>query len=204
MTALNEMFVNKVSGVTPSMERQEWVEKALVRLRQHFSQYGYQVPSNIRITIGWPKGGRKRIGECFFTEASNDKHFEIFISPELGKGSQHGNHPIMEVMTHEICHTIAGYKAAHKKPFKIIATTVGLEGKMTSTTPGPKLLELIAAFESVNGPYPAGALSRSMIKKKATYMLKCACPACDYVVYTTAKHLAKGDPICPVDGEGMN
>lgn len=40
--------------------------------------------------------------------------------------------------------------------------------------------------------------------KKKTYMLKCACPICDYIVYTTAKHLDKGDPICPVDGEGMN
>lgn len=52
----NESMVIKA---TPSMERQEWVEKALVRLRQHFAEAGYTVPTNIRITIGWPKGGRK-------------------------------------------------------------------------------------------------------------------------------------------------
>lgn len=197
-------FVNKVAGITPSMERQEWVEKALLTLRQHFVSKGYTVPSNIRITIGWPKGGRKRIGECFFTENSNDQHFEIFISPVLGKGSEHGNHPIMEVMAHEICHTIAGYKAGHNKPFKVIATAIGLEGKMTSTVPGPIMLSLIAKFETENGQYPSGALTRNMLKKKKTYMIKCACPECDYIVYTTEKHLAKGDPICPVDGEGMN
>lgn len=202
--SLNEMFINKVLSTTPSMERQEWVEKALLALRTHFSNKGYTVPNNIRITIGWPKGGRKRIGECFFTEGSFDQHFEIFISPELGKGSVHGSHPVMEVMTHEICHTIAGYKAGHNKPFKVIATAVGLEGKMTSTVPGPIMLELIKSFEELNGPYPAGALNRSMLKKKKTYMIKCECQECGYQVYTTAKHLEKGDPICPVDGEGMN
>lgn len=201
---MNIPFINKVAGQTPSSERQEWVEKALVRLRAHFKDCGYAVPENIRITIGWPKGGRKRIGECFFTENSSDQHFEIFISPVLGKGSEHANQYVMEVMAHEICHTIAGYEAAHKKPFKIIATAIGLEGKMTSTVPGTVMLKVIADFEASNGPYPAGALSRSMQKKKATYLVKCACPECDYIVYTTEKHLKKGDPICPVDGEGMN
>lgn len=201
---MNIPFINKVLSTTPSMERQEWVEKALLTLRQHFNLKGYTVPTNIRITIGWPKGGRKRIGECFFTENSTDQHFEIFISPELGKGSVHGSHPVMEVMTHEICHTIAGYKAGHNKPFKVIATAVGLEGKMTSTVPGPDMIKLIASFEAINGPYPAGALTRSMLKKKKTYMIKCECQECGYSVYTTDKWLKLGDPICPVDGEGMN
>lgn len=189
---------------TPSMERQEWVEKALKALRVHFAVHMYSVPENIRVTIGWPKGGRTRIGECFFTDSSQDKHFEIFVSPELGKGSKHANQPVMEVIAHEICHTIAGYEAGHKAPFKKVATAIGLEGKMTSTVPGPKMLELIKSFEETNGPYPAGALNRSMQKKKATYMIKCQCPSCDYAVYTTQKHLDKGDPICPIDGEGMN
>lgn len=203
MNVLNAMFVNKIAGVTPSMERQEWVEKALKTLRQHFDSHGYSVPTNIRITIGWPKGGRTRIGECHFTENSTDQHFEIFIAPSLGKGSEHGSHPVMEVMAHEICHTIAGFKAGHKAPFKKIATAIGLEGKMTSTVPGAAMLTLIKSFEEVNGPYPAGALTRSMLKKKATYMIKCKCPECDYQVYTTAKHLENGDPICPVDNVGM-
>lgn len=205
MDAINTLFDDSmVIKATPSSERQEWVEKALVRLRSHFLSCGYKVPDNIRVTIGWPKGGRKRIGECFFTEASNDKHFEIFVSPELGKGSKFKDQYVMEVMAHEICHTIAGYEAGHNKPFKVIATAIGLEGKMTSTVPGASMLKVIAAFEEANGPYPAGALSRSMQKKKATYLIKCACPDCDYICYVTQKHLDKGDPICPVDGEGMN
>lgn len=203
MTTLNEMFVNKVAGESPSMERQVWLEKALKTLRGHFNANGYSVPDNLRLTIGFPKGGRTRIGECHFTDNSADQHFEIFVSPELGKASKFGDHPVMEVMAHEICHTIAGYEAGHKKPFKVIATRIGLEGKMTSTVPGPIMLNLIKRFEEVNGPYPAGALTRSMIKKKATYMIKCKCPDCDYQVYTTAKHLEKGDPICPVDEVGM-
>ena len=201
--SLSEMFINKVVGTTPSAERQEWVEKALKTLRNHFDSKGYKVPDNIRVTIGWPKGGRKRIGECFFTEASTDQHFEIFISPELGKGGVHSDHPVMEVMAHEICHTIAGFKAKHNKPFKIIAEAIGLTGKMTSTLPGPMMLEVIKSFEELNGPYPAGALTRNMLKKKATYLIKCECPECGYVVRTTQKWLEQGDPICPIDMVGM-
>ena len=189
---------------SPSMQRQEWVEKALKQLRTHFNDCGYKVPENIRVTIGFPKSGRTRIGECHYTEASMDQHFEIFISPELGKDSTIGNHPVMEVMAHEICHTIAGHKAGHKAPFKKIATMIGLEGKMTSTVPGLKMLALIEAFEKEHGPYPAGALTRSMIKKKNTYLIKCECPECGYTVRTTAKWLENGDPICPVDNVGMN
>jgi len=197
-------FVNKVAGVTPSMERHQWLEKALKALRVHFKSFGYDVPENIRVTIGWPKGGRKRIGECHYTANSTDKHFEIFISPELGQNSKYGDHPVIEVIAHEICHTIAGYEAAHKAPFKKIATTIGLEGKMTSTLPGPLMRVFIDQFEKEHGPYPAGAMLRSMIKKKKTYMIKCQCPECDYIVYTTEKWLAQGDPICPVDNVGMN
>lgn len=205
MDALTPLFDDSmVIKDTPSGERQAWVEKALVRLRAHFKDCGYTVPDNIRVTIGWPKGGRTRVGECFFTPSSNDKHFEIFVSPELGKGSKYANQFVMEVIAHEICHTIAGPEAGHKKPFKVIATAIGLKGKMTSTEPDVMMLALIKAFEEANGPYPAGALSRSMQKKKSTYLIKCACPDCDYICYVTQKHLDKGDPICPVDGEGMN
>lgn len=122
----------------------------------------------------------------------------------MGKGSQLTKEYVMEVMAHEICHSIAGPKVGHNKPYKIIANAVGLEGKMTQTVAGPAMLALIASFEAVNGPYPAGALNRSMVKKKKTYMIKCECQECGYQVYTTEKHLKNGDPICPVDGEGMN
>lgn len=190
--------------VSPSMARQEWIEKALKALTVHFNNEGYKVPENIRVTVGFPKGGRTRIGECHYTENSADQHFEIFISPELGQKSKYGNHPVMEVMAHEICHTIAGYKAGHKAPFKKIATAIGLEGKMTSTKPGPKMMEAIRAFEKEHGPYPAGALTRSMKQKEKTYLIKCECPECGYTVRTTAKWLEAGDPICPVDNVGMN
>lgn len=201
---LPALFDESMKLSTPSMERQEWVEKALKALRDHFTANGYAVPTNIRVTIGFPKGGRTRIGECHYTEASMDQHFEIFVSPELGRDGPHAGHPVMEVMAHEICHTIAGYKAGHKAPFKKIATTIGLEGKMTSTKPGPKMMELINKFEEINGPYPAGALTRSMQKKKATYLIKCECSECGYVVRTTAKWLELGNPICPIDGIGMD
>jgi predicted SprT family Zn-dependent metalloprotease len=189
---------------TPSMQRQEYIEKVVMSLRRHFVlNGGYSVPENIRVTVGFPSGSRNRIGECHFTEASTDKHFEIFVSPELGQNTKHKEQPVIEVIAHEICHTIAGYEAGHKAPFKKIATAIGLTGKMTSTRPGPKMLDFIASFEKVHGPYPAGALTRGMIKKKKTYMLKCVCADCGYTVRTTAQWIEKGLPICPVDQEPM-
>lgn len=187
-------------AISPSAKRQEWIEQALKTLRNHFWLQGYNVPDNLRVTIGFPKGGRTRIGECHFTEASTDQHFEIFVSPELGQNSQYKDHSVIEVIAHEICHTIAGHKAGHKKPFKNIAIKIGLEGKMTSTIPGPRMLQLISDFEKEHGPYPAGALTRNMIKKKQTYLLKCECQECGYNVRVTAKWIdAGGTPVCPTD-----
>src|SRR5262245_55082528 len=72
-------------AVTPSLERQQWLERAAEALRGRFADAGYQVPGKLRFAIGWPKRSAScgAIGECWTTEASSDQHFELFISPEL-------------------------------------------------------------------------------------------------------------------------
>lgn len=71
-------------------------------------------------------------------------------------------------------------------------------------TEGPNKGQVINVDRRNTKFWPAGALTRSMIKKKGTYLIKCECPDCGYVVRTTAKWLELGDPICPVDNVGMN
>ncbi len=41
-------------GVTPSLERQHWVEHAVEALRAKFATAGYAIPEKIRVSIGWP------------------------------------------------------------------------------------------------------------------------------------------------------
>lgn len=189
---------------TPSMTRQEWLEKAAVALRGRFDALGYEVPAAIRISIGWPRGshGRARaIGQCWATEASADKHNEIFISPELGNER---SVKIIGVLAHELVHATVGVDAGHKRPFKQCAEKIGLCGKMTATEETPEFIAFAEDFIKANSDYPSGSLSNSSRKKQGTRMIKCSCPDCGYVARTTQKWIADaGAPICPADRSQM-
>lgn len=185
-----------------SIERQMWCENAVKAFRSHFAECGYAIPDNVRVSVGIPKGqhgSKKAIGQCWSDKVSADGHYEIFTSPEQGREVDH-----LETIAHELVHATAGTEAGHKGLFKLCALAVGFKMPMTTTPADTKMSECIKRIINSIGYYPAGALDIIQRKKKGTYMLKCACPACDYVVYTTQKHLQKGDPICPVDGSGMN
>lgn len=192
---------------SPSLSRQKWLEQALTALRGHFAKAGHTVPDNVRVSIGWPHGARggkgnpDTIGQCWDSIASSDKHFEIFISPALKDGAR-----IVDVMAHELCHVIAGHKAGHKGPFKQVAISIGLEGKMTATTAGPVMVEWAAAFIKRHGEYPAGSLSsvKGGRKKQGTRLLKCECETCGYIVRTTKKWIEDaGAPRCGVLKHGV-
>lgn len=189
--------------VTPSMARQVWLEGALAALRKHFVANGYTCPDAVRVSCGFPKGSTgssqnsKTIGQCWATDASGDKHNEIFISPELG-GKQMGK-KIMGVIAHEMVHATVGLKAKHRGPFKKCALAVGLCGKMTATEETPEFNAFAADVIERIGDYPAGALSLSGVKKQTTRMLKCECSECGYVARISKKWADVGAPICPTD-----
>ncbi len=187
---------------TSSSSRQEWLEKAVYNFRLHFSEHGYTVPDNIRISVGIPKGmhgSKKAIGQCWSPKMSSDGFYELFVSPELGKEKD-----VLETIAHEMIHATVGIEAGHKGTFKTCAMAVGFIGPMTSTPAGDGMLKVCQAIINSIGYYPAGSLDISQRKKKKTYMIKCECGICGYVVRTTAQWLAMGDPICPVDNVGMN
>lgn len=194
--------------VSPSMERQEWMEKASQSLRALFRSKGHQVPGEVRVSIGWPKGshgGKKAIGQCWATEASADKHHEIFISPELGhngkvKAGEMASVRIITTMAHEFCHAVAGNKAGHRRPFQLVAGAIGFMGPWTTTPEGPELIAWSRQCIKIIGPFPAGALSALERKKQGTRLLKCECSECGYLVRITRKWIeTAGPPICPTD-----
>src|SRR5258708_5619788 len=138
--------------ITPSLERQQWLEAGVEALRTKFAESGYRVPEKARVSIGWPKRAAScgAIGECWSTEASSDGHNELFISPELTDALR-----ILGVLTHEMVHATVGTAAGHKKPFKQCALAIGLQGPMRATTESPEFVAWAETLVNRIGPYPA-------------------------------------------------
>ena len=178
-----------------SFARQAWLEVAVEALPAKFSEAGYAVPENVRVSIGWPKhaGTCGVVGECWPVEASSDRHAELFISPALMAGAD-----ILHILAHELVHATVGVEAEHGKLFKQCANKIGLAGPMRSTVAGPELIAWADTLFERIGPYPAGFLVNAI--KQSTRQLKCECPACGYLARVTRKWLdAAGPPICPND-----
>jgi hypothetical protein len=181
--------------VTPSLERQQWLEAAVEALRMKFADAGYRVPEKVRISIGWPKRAAScgAIGECWAVEASSDSHYELFISPELTEAAR-----ILGVLGHEMAHATVGTAAGHRKPFKQCALAIGLQGPMRATTESPEFVAWAATLVNRIGPYPAGYLTDS--PKQGTRLRRCECPGCGYLARVSGKWLSLfGPPICPSD-----
>lgn len=191
------------------LTREEWLNRAGARLKPHFKAAGFAIPANVRITCGWPSThatSRKtlRIGECWADSASDDKSFEIFISPLLDKHEQ-----VMATLAHELVHATVGLKAGHKAPFKKCALAIGLEGKMTATKAGAVFKQWLTDNADKLGTYPHAKLNPSAQKssepKQTTRMIKCTCDECGYIARTSSKWLADaGAPFCPCNGEPMS
>jgi hypothetical protein len=185
-------------SVTPSLERQHWLERAVEALRVRFYGVGYTIPQKIRVSIGWPKRAAScgHIGECWSAAASSDKHAELFISPELMEGLR-----ILDVLAHELVHaTTPG--DGHGKLFKQCALAIGLQGPMRSTTAGPGFVIWAEALFKRIGPYPSGFLIDT--PKQTTRMLKCKCSKCGYTARVARSWLMlAGPPVCPTDNVTM-
>lgn len=187
---------------SPSLDRQKWLETALTAFRSLFEEHGHIVPDHVRVSVGFPYRGKKdTIGQCWDSIASSDKHFEIFITPKLAADD---SARILDVLAHELCHAVAGSKAAHGPKFKAVAISVGLQGKMTCTTAGEELGAWCAAFVKKHGPCPSGRLNPlDRVGKQGTRLIKCECETCGYVVRTTKKWLDEaGAPHCGVKSHG--
>lgn len=185
-----------------SLDRQEWLEAATGALRAYFIDRGQTVPLPVRVSIGFPyRGGKDTIGQCWDALASSDKHYEIFVTPKL---ASEDSAVILATLAHELCHCIAGSAAKHGPKFKAIATSIGLEGKMTATKAGAELSAWCDAFIADHGAYPAGKLNpMERIGKAGTRLLKCECATCGYIVRTTKKWLDEvGAPFCGVQSHG--
>ena len=183
-----------------TLNREAWLHQLTDQLRQDFEIAGYPLPTNLRISVGFPSHGatstrKPVIGQCFYCDASGDHSFEIFISPVIGDGLRAG-----DVLVHELCHAVLPKGTKHNNTFKKLAHRMGLEGKATATTASEELKARLTVMMEEIGPYPHAELSPWVLEKKkqATRLRKAECPSCEYVVRLTKKWTAKyGPPLCP-------
>lgn len=194
-----------MAKLTNAPNREAWLNSVCTMLRDHFEDSGYTIPSNVRMTCGFPSRSaistkNQRIGECWSDSMSDGKVFEIFISPVLDNTQR-----VVDVLAHELIHATVGLKASHGPAFKKCATAIGLTGKMTATIAGPKFLAWYdSAKDAFPGDYPHERLNASnRPKKQTTRLVKCVCDECGYVARTTLKWIEQaGAPVCPIDGHG--
>ena len=145
--------------------REGWLTAALFMLNDAlFVPNGFPIPANIRIACGWPsKGGMasksRVIGQAWHSRRSADGTFEILISPYV-----HEPIEVAGVVAHEGIHVAVGFACGHQGAFKRLATTIGLEGRMTATQPGPRFVEAVTPIIDALGPYPHAQLGIESIR----------------------------------------
>jgi predicted SprT family Zn-dependent metalloprotease len=189
--------------------REQWLEAAVRLMVPLFEKGKYKVP-RVRVSCGWPSSRglsskRPAGGECWAAESAGDSVAQVFISPRIYKPL--GEVGVLAILAHEVCHAVVGNKAKHGKVFKACATSIGLEGKMTSTTGGKEFLERAAGWVKDLGEYPHAELKPSQrpTKKQTTRMVKCECKDCGYSIRTSRKWLEEsGAVLCPCNKKPMS
>lgn len=180
------------------INREQWLNTVAGLLRPLFLEHGKQLPANLRISVGFPSHGalstrRQTVGQCFYTEASNDKTFEIFISPVIGDGLR-----AADILVHELAHAVLPVGTKHGPIFARLAKQLGLEGKPTATHAGEDLASALQVILDEVGPYPHAALVPVVqVKPQTNRMNKTSCPECGYLARVAKKWLEIGPPICP-------
>ena len=185
------------------MLREEWLEKAIDLLRPDFDTIGTTLPEKIRVSCGFPSKSalsptKRRIGECWGVESSEDSSYQVFISPVLKDSLE-----VAATLVHELVHCAVGIECKHRGKFPKVAKQIGLEGKMTETTAGEALIVRLKELIESLGEYPhARLVASSKPKTQTTRMLKVVCKECGCVVRMTRKWLDDaGLPTCGCGGE---
>lgn len=183
------------------MNREEWLELAVEKMRPWFAGMESEPPAVVKVSTGWSRGAKKnQVGWCWKSEVAADASSNIFISPERSEPVA-----ILATLLHELCHASDDCRDSHAGRFRRLWKLQGFVGKPTTSVPSDELAEKLRELAAELGPYPHAKLSPGeKIKTQKTYMIKLECRGCQMVVRTTAKWLdASGLPTCGC-GDGFD
>jgi hypothetical protein len=120
---------------TPFTARESWLTAGIERLGIDFDRVGKPLPRGVRVSVGFPRGRRSAIGQCFSSAASTDGTNHVFISPVLEEPVE-----TLAVLCHELVHVVDDCRSGHRGNFARIAGALGLQGPMRATQPSARLV----------------------------------------------------------------
>lgn len=145
------------------MNREQWLSEAVRYLEEKFFNKKTKKLPKIAVSVGIPKGSSSAIGQCWDHKLSKDGTTNIFVCPSIDD-----NYMVLSTLLHELCHAVIGVRYGHGPEFGRIARSVGLEGKLTSTTvskdseTGLYLSDIASSL----GNYPHKAMNKATQKNK--------------------------------------
>jgi hypothetical protein len=186
--------------------REEWLKAAIIYMRPWFVELGLKAPAAY-VSVGYPTQGARSatVGQCCYGSEDGIPH--VFIHPAETDPVR-----VLDILEHELIHTVMPIGTGHKAPFAKAAKALGRMGPPTHDTITPEMAWNFARMVRFGlGPWPhAGLTVATGRKKQATRQLKVACPNClddegkPYIARMTRKWLdAMGAPICPGCNEQM-
>ena len=187
------------------INRETYLEVAKAEISTLFKSKGYPFKAKdlkgIKVTTSFPTSGGQSasapIGLCCYAYNSNT---EILISPVLGGKTINESIEVLVVLTHELVHAYLGAGFGHGREFKKIATSVGLTGRMTTTTAGEELKKWAKETIKKIGKFPHEKYDLGARKKQSTRNVRAICDTigCDSRWYASRAQWSKGLGKCDV------
>ena len=189
--------------------REEWLTRAKELLQEYVFRV-WDIPENVKISCGWggPGCSKKTKGICYNPKCSSNKNIEIFISPELDDESR-----VLDVLAHELIHSILGVNKKHGPQFVKIAKEIGLNAPWTATTCGPELKKSLETYIIPElGKYPHYKMEiiketkEKEPKEQQAKMFVCNGENGSHPVWkclVKTKFLDIANPVCPICGKPM-
>jgi len=185
--------------------REEWLLGAVEEFRPWFDKEGKPLPVELRVSVGFPLGNRKAIGQCWFEDAAPDEVRHIFISPTLDAAGVASCGGVLATLLHECVHAALPIKTGHKGAFAKLSGVLGLVKPWTATTANEDTLLHLEDIARRLGDFPHGVLNPKMRLKRANPNNKVICGECSFTAYVTQKMIAEhvekhGNLSCPACG----
>lgn len=193
-------LVNTKDMIKPGqLTREQWLNRFIHAARAAFALHGEPLPQNVRAAICPPHRKMRAIGLCWTGDVTEDKGREIWVT-----SAETDPVRVAGILVHELCHAALPHEVKHGREFRKLATTLGLEGKMTATKEGERFREIWGELIRRLGPLPAGRFvdgrAVDFRVQKTPKMTNVACPECGFVAKVRLDQMATGRLTCPEHG----
>jgi hypothetical protein len=105
-------------GAQLHQTREAWLNYVAQCMASMFEELAAPLPAQLRIAIGFTSSGRRsrNIGECWDNQCSEDRHFEIFIRPDLSESKDLLPMQVAAILGHELVQLLLGSSSTASPP----------------------------------------------------------------------------------------